>query len=111
MTRITREEATMFEDIDARWVRRRREPWKTRSIAPQSIELWRLHGARDEVRGLAMETSFGYALGVELDTELVLKFLQPDLDHLIAYADRIEAALLANGWQAIQAHRARKEEA
>ncbi len=67
------------------------------SIAPHSIELWRLHGAHDDVRGLAMETSFGYALGVELDTELILKVLQPDLDRLITSADRIEAALLAKG--------------
>lgn len=92
----------MFEDIDARWIRRRREWWKTPSIAPHAIELWRLHGEHDDVRGLAMETSFGYALGIELETELVLKFLQPDLDCLIAYADRIEAALLAKGWQAIR---------
>ncbi len=48
---------------------------------------------------LAIETSFGYALGLELDHELVLLHLQPSLEVLVAYADRIEAALLAQGWQ------------
>jgi hypothetical protein len=67
--------------------------------APHPLELWRVRGATDELRGLAIETSFGYALGLELDHELVLLHLQPSLDVLVAYADRIEAALLAQGWQ------------
>lgn len=66
---------------------------------PRGIELWCVHGATDALRGLAIETSFGYALGLELDAELVLLHLQPSLDALVAYADRIEAALLAQGWQ------------
>ena len=45
------------------------------------------------LRGLAVETSFGHALGLELDTELVLLHLQPSLDALLAYAARLEAAL------------------
>ena len=63
------------------------------------LELWRIRGAADDLRGLAIETSFGYALGLELDEELVLLHLQPSLEVLVAYADRIEAALLAQGWQ------------
>jgi hypothetical protein len=101
----------MLEDIDARWIRRQRESWKTPPIPPPPIELWCLHGAHVDVRGLAIETSFGYALGVELDTELILLLLQPNLDSLIAYADRLEAALRAKDWQAIATHGARKESA
>jgi len=67
--------------------------------APRPLELWRIRGATDDLRGLAIETSFGYALGLELDHELVLLHLQPSLEVLVAYADRIEAALLAQGWQ------------
>ncbi|MEO8481551.1 MAG: hypothetical protein ABI634_05025 [Acidobacteriota bacterium] len=63
------------------------------------LELWRVRGATDDLRGLAIDTSFGYALGLELDEELVLLHLQPSLEVLVAYADRIEAALLAQGWQ------------
>ncbi len=64
-----------------------------------ALELWRMHGATDDLRGLAIETSFGYALGLELDRELVLLHLQPSLEVLVAYAERIESALLAQGWQ------------
>jgi len=67
--------------------------------APSPRELWRVRGATDDLRGLAIETSFGYALGLELDQELILLHLQPSLEVLVAYADRIEAALLAQGWQ------------
>ena len=74
----------------ARRDRRRREP--------PPIELWRLRGATDDLRGLAFETSFGYALGLELDAELVLLHLQPTLESVVAYADRIQAALQAQGW-------------
>ena len=69
--------------------------------ASHAIELWRLRGATDDLRGLAIETSFGYALGLELDSELVLLHLQPTLECLVAYADRLEAALLKQGWQTI----------
>ena len=65
------------------------------------LELWRIRGATDDLRGLAIETSFGYALGLELDSELVLLHLQPSLEVLVAYADRIESALLAQGWRRI----------
>ena len=66
------------------------------------IELWRLRGATDDLRGLAFETSFGYALGLELDAELVLLHLQPNLESLVAYADRIQAALQAHGWALVE---------
>ncbi len=62
-----------------------------------------MRGATDEIRGLAFETSFGHAFGLELDHELVLLHLQPSADVLVAYADRIESALLAQGWQPIDA--------
>ena len=74
------------------------------------MELWCIRGATDELRGLAIETSFGYALGLELDHELVLMHLQPSLDALIAYAHRIESALLAQGWQRLNTRPSDKKE-
>lgn len=73
----------------------------TRSTHPRSTihELWRLHGATDVLRGLAVETSFGYALALELDREVILLHLQPDLDTLVEWASRIERNLIANGWR------------
>ena len=83
-----------------------RAPGRTRrdhrQREPPPIELWRLRGATDELRGLAFETSFGYALGLELDAELVLLHLQPTLESLVAYADRIQAALQAQGWELVE---------
>ena len=76
---------------------------------PRPIELWRLRGATDDLRGLAIETSFGYALGLELDAELVLLHLQPSLDSLVTTAERIETALIAQGWQLIPARGGRSE--
>jgi hypothetical protein len=73
------------------------------------IELWRLRGATDDLRGLAIETSYGYALGLELDAELVLLHLQPSLDSLVAIAERIETALIAQGWQVITARNGRSD--
>ena len=74
------------------------------TIAAQPLELWRARGATDDLRALAIETSFGYALGLELDHELVLLHLQPSLEVLVAYADRIETALRAQGWQRLDPH-------
>ena len=76
---------------------------------PPPIVLWRLRGATDDLRGLAIETSVGYALGLELDAELVLLHLQPNLERLVAYADRIESALVAQGWQVIEERSTQKE--
>ncbi len=73
------------------------------ALAFTPLELWRMRGATDEVRGLAIETSFGYAFGLELDHELVLLHLQPSSETLVAYADRIESALLAQGWRPVDA--------
>ena len=82
-----------------------RSPGRSRAAdscpVPHPIVLWQLRGATDDLRGLAIETSFGYALGLELDAELVLVHLQSSLETLVAYADRIEAALLAQGWQLV----------
>jgi hypothetical protein len=80
-----------------------------RRRAPQPLELWRLRGAADDLRGLAIETSFGYALGLELDTELIVLYLQPSLEYLVAYAERIEAALIAQGWASITERGRRSE--
>ena len=70
---------------------------------PHAIVLWRLRGATDDLRGLAVETSFGFALGLELDAELLMLHLQPSLERLVDTADRIEACLIAQGWQVIEA--------
>ena len=69
--------------------------------SPLTIVLWRLHGATDDLRALLIETSFGYAFGLELDAELVSLYLHTTLDGLIASADHVEAALLAQGWRVI----------
>ena len=76
-------------------------PARARTRPAPAHELWRLRGATDDLRGLAIETSFGYALGLELDRELVLLHLQPSLDTLVTAADRLELALLAQGWQRV----------
>jgi hypothetical protein len=73
-----------------------------RRRSPPPIELWRLRGAADDLRALAFETTFGYALGLELDTELVLLSLQPSLDTLVAYAERIQLALQPQGWTPVE---------
>jgi hypothetical protein len=80
-----------------------------RSHRTPPIELWRLRGATDDLRVLAIETSYGYALGLELDTELLLLHLQPSLEALVATAERIESALIAQGWHVIAASTARSD--
>jgi hypothetical protein len=107
VTTITREEATMFEDRDA-WNRRPPRSWRTPSITPHLIELWCVEKDADQVRGLAMETPFGYALGIDFAVRLTF---HPDLEGLITAAGRLEAAFLAQGWRAVHAHSARKEKA
>ena len=84
-------------------------PSTERLRGTRPIELWRLRGATDDLRVLAIETSYGYALGLELDTELVLLHLQPDLDAVVAKAKRIETALIAQGWQVIPARGGRSQ--
>ena len=86
-----------------------RSPGRSRAAdpcpVPHPIVLWHLRGATDDLRGLAIETAFGYALGLELDAELVLLHLQSSLESLVAYADRLESALLAQGWQLVGPHK------
>jgi hypothetical protein len=65
----------------------------------QFIELWRLRGEHYVLRALVIETSFGYGLGLELDTELIMLCLLPSLDTLVAKAERIETVLRAKGWR------------
>ena len=84
-------------------------PSTERPRETRPIELWRLRGATDDLRVLAIETSYGYALGLELDTELVLLHLQPSLDSLVATAERIETALIAQGWHVITARGGRSD--
>ena len=68
-----------------------------------AIELWRLRGEAVDLRGLAIETSFGYAFGLELDTELILLHLQRTVESMVDYADRMESALRAQGWRLTEA--------
>jgi hypothetical protein len=71
--------------------------------SPRPFELFRLRGATDVVRGLAIETSYGFAFGLELDRELVLLLLQRDIESMVTYADRLEVALIAQGWTVVDA--------
>jgi hypothetical protein len=102
-----------MEDAMCAMVATERSPDSGRTSPPtisSSRELWRAHGATDDLRALAITTSFGYAFGLELDHELILLHLQPSLEVLVSYAHRIEAALLAQGWRRIDpAHAHTKE--
>jgi hypothetical protein len=73
---------------------------------PCPRELFRLRGAKVDLRGLVFETSFGYGFGLELDTELILMHLQRTVKSLVAYAERWESALIAQGWQVIEPRQA-----
>lgn len=73
----------------------------TRRRTPPPTVLWRMRGATDDLRGLLFETSFGFALGLELANELVLLQLQPNLESLATYAERIESTLISQGWRVI----------
>jgi hypothetical protein len=79
---------------------RERPPLKW-ACSPRPIELWRLRGATAELRGLVFETSYGYAFGLELAAELVLFHLLRNIESLVAYGERLERALIAQGWQVI----------
>jgi hypothetical protein len=65
---------------------------------PGALELFRLRGDSLELRGLAIETSFGYGFGLELDAELILMHLQRTVESMVDYAIRMESALIAQGW-------------
>jgi hypothetical protein len=83
---------------------------KHRRRVPHAITLWRLRGATDDLRCLAIETSFGCAFAIELDAELVLLHLQANLERVVAYANRIASALVVKGWQVIEEPPVRKKE-
>ena len=87
----------------------RRASFTERPRAAPPMELWRLRGAMVDLRGLAFETSYGYALGLELDTELLMLHLQPSLEVLVATAERIETALIAQGWRVMLAPSGRSD--
>jgi hypothetical protein len=85
-------------------VRSRETDWTTgeaEATAPRPIVRWSVRRATLDLRGLVVETSFGYALGLELARELVFLQLYPSFEDLVAYAEQMEAALLARGWQCI----------
>ena len=67
------------------------------------LELFRLRGATDVLRGLAIETSYGFAFGLELERELVLLHLQRDIESMVTYAVGIEATLIGQGWTVVDA--------
>jgi len=69
------------------------------SVTPNRVLLWRLHGATNDLACAAVETSYGYALCLELGDEPVLLELQQSLELLIAKASHLEASLLARGWE------------
>ena len=69
------------------------------SATPNRVLLWRLHGATNDLTCAAVETSYGYALCLELGDEPVLLELQHSLELLIAKASRLEASVLARGWE------------
>ena len=60
------------------------------------------------VRGLAVETCFGYAFALEVDGERIEQRLDAGVDALLARADRVEASLLAQGCRPIEDRRPRR---
>jgi hypothetical protein len=83
---------------------RARPPWFARWWGlPDPIVLWRFHGAKHDLRGLVFVTSFGYGFGLELAAQPIWFQLQPSLERLVDFANSLQSALLADGWQAIEA--------
>ena len=72
-------------------------------VKPHRVLLWRLHGATNDLACAAVETSYGYALCLELGGEPILLELQPGLETLTAKAERLEASLLTRGWEVASA--------
>jgi hypothetical protein len=68
-------------------------------VTPHRVLLWRLHGATNDLACAAVETSYGYALCLELGGEPILLELQRGLETLTAKADRLQESLLARGWE------------
>ena len=69
------------------------------AVMPHRVLLWRLHGATNDLACAAVETSYGYALCVELGGEPILLELQRNLETLTAKASQLETSLLARGWE------------
>jgi hypothetical protein len=69
------------------------------SATPYRVLLGRLHGATNDLAGAAVETSYGYARCLEFGDGPVLPELQHGLEWLIAKVRRLEASLLAIGWE------------
>ena len=72
-------------------------------VTPHRVLLWRLHGATNDLACAAVETSYGYAFCLELDGEPILLELQRSLEALTLKASRLEASLLARGWEIVSA--------
>ena len=73
------------------------------AVTPHRVLLWRLHGATNDLACAAVETSYGYALCLELGGEPILLELQRSLELLTAKASRLEGSLLARGWEIVSA--------
>lgn len=69
----------------------------------ERVTLWRLHSASDDLVCVAVVTSYGYALSLELAGEPILLELQRCLEQLVCKANRLEAWLLTQGWQVANA--------
>jgi type IV secretory pathway VirB2 component (pilin) len=69
----------MFEPRGARRECRHPDACACHERAPRRIELWRLHGVKGELCGAAIETRVGWALRLELDSELLQQLFQPSL--------------------------------
>jgi hypothetical protein len=77
---------------------------------PGHAIVWRLRSKKGELRGLARETSFGIALGLELEKELVALHPKLSVEALVAHAERIYSALIARGWHPIPERGGRSDE-
>jgi hypothetical protein len=73
------------------------------AVTPHRVLLWRLHGATNDLACVAVETSYGYALSLELGGEPILLELQRSLETLAAKAGRLERWLLTHGWEIVSA--------
>jgi hypothetical protein len=72
-------------------------------VTPHRVLLWRLHGATNDLACAAVETSYGYALCLELGGEPILLELQRSLETLATKASRLETRLLTRGWEIVSA--------
>ena len=73
------------------------------SSRQERVTLWRLHRAADDLECVAVVTSCGYALSLELAGEPILLELQRSIEQLVCKANRLEAWLLTQGWQVASA--------